>query len=244
MIVYFLAALAGLSLGLLGGGGSILAVPIMVYTANIPPKVAVAMSLAVVGVTTLFGVYGHYKAKNINIKLALQFGGAAIPSTFIGSYLSQLISGSTQLIIFSIVMILAAIFMFKGRSESETNNKNFVMTLISGSFVGVMTGLIGVGGGFLIVPALMYFTGTKIKQAVGTSLLIISLNSLIGFLSYLDKVQINWAFMSKFTVASIVGILIGAKLVPYIPAQKLKKAFAIFLILMGIFILYKNLGSL
>lgn len=245
MVVYFLAALAGLSLGLLGGGGSILAVPIMVYTANISPKIAVAMSLAVVGITTLFGVYGHYKAKNINIKLALQFGAAAIPSTFLGSYISQLISGNTQLIIFSIVMILAAVFMFKGRTENEqeSKNQNIAMTLISGSFVGVMTGLIGVGGGFLIVPSLMYFTGIKIKQAVGTSLLIISLNSLIGFLSYLDKVQINWTFMSKFTLASIIGILIGTKLVPYIPAQKLKKAFAIFLILMGIFILYKNLGT-
>ena len=246
MVVYLLAALAGLSLGLLGGGGSILAVPIMVYTANISPKVAVAMSLAVVGVTTLFGVYGHYKARNINIKLALQFGGAAIPSTFLGSYLSQLISGTTQLIIFSIVMILAALFMLKGRQEVEEANtqQNLLMTLLSGSFVGVMTGLIGVGGGFLIVPSLMYFTGTKIKEAVGTSLFIISLNSLIGFTSYLNKVDIDWSFMSKFTLASIIGILIGSKLVPFIPAQKLKKAFAIFLIIMGIFILYKNMGTL
>lgn len=158
MLTYFLALLAGLSLGLLGGGGSILTVPILVYIAKIPAKEAVAMSLAIVGTTTLFGVYNHYKHKNIQFKVALLFGGAAIPGTYLGSYISQFISGTAQLLIFAVIMIIAASFMFKGRTEcaSSTKSKNIPMTLISGAFVGVMTGLIGVGGRF------SYRSGTNV----------------------------------------------------------------------------------
>ena len=242
MLGFILAGFAGLSLGLLGGGGSILTVPILVYALSIDPKVAVAMSLAIVGMTTLFGVFGHYKNKNIDFRIALIFGGAALPATFLGSYLSQFISGSIQLIIFATVMILAATFMFRDRLEAEEKQFNLFLTLISGLVVGVMTGLIGVGGGFLIVPALMYFTGTNMKKSVGTSLFIISFNSFFGFMSYIDKVEIDWIFLAKFTSCSVIGILIGSKLVQYVPQKILKKAFAVFLIVMGIFILVKNLS--
>jgi uncharacterized membrane protein YfcA len=242
MLGFILAGFAGLSLGLLGGGGSILTVPILVYALSIDPKVAVAMSLAIVGMTTLFGVFGHYKNKNIDFRIALIFGGAALPATFLGSYLSQFISGSIQLIIFATVMILAATFMFRDRLEAEEKQFNLFLTLISGLVVGLMTGLIGVGGGFLIVPALMYFTGTNMKKSVGTSLFIISFNSFFGFMSYIDKVEIDWIFLAKFTSCSVIGILIGSKLVQYVPQKILKKAFAVFLIVMGIFILVKNLS--
>ena len=244
MLPFLLAALTGLSLGLLGGGGSILTVPILVYAAKIDPKVAVAMSLAIVGVTTLFGMLGHFKAKNIDFKLALIFGGATIPATFFGSFLSQFISGTIQLLIFSIIMIAAAVFMFKGKKEvdSQETRVHLPLTLISGLFVGTMTGLIGVGGGFLIVPSLMYFTETKMKKAVGTSLFIISFNSFFGFMSYLNKVEMPWEFMAKFTVCSVIGIILGSFLVPFIPQKALKKAFAVFLVLMGLFILFKNLS--
>lgn len=244
MLGFILAGFAGLSLGLLGGGGSILTVPILVYSLEIDPKIAVAMSLAIVGFTTLFGVYGHYKNKNIDFKIALLFGGAALPATFLGSYLSQFISGSVQLLIFAVIMILAASFMFKGRKETDNKEFNLALTIISGLVVGVMTGLIGVGGGFLIVPALMYFTGTDMKKSVGTSLFIISFNSFFGFLSYIDKVKIDWVLLGKFTACSVIGILIGSKLVQYVPQQVLKRVFAVFLIFMGIFILYKNIGAL
>ena len=246
MISFILAGLVGLSLGLLGGGGSILAVPILVYVSNIDPNVAVAMSLGIVGIATLFGTIGHYRAGNIKFKTALLFGGPAIPATFLGSFLAQFVSGPIQLSIFSIIMILAAIFMFKGRKETDikTNSPLVLPTVLSGIFVGILTGLIGVGGGFLIVPALMYFTGTEMKNSVGTSLFIISLNSFFGFYSYLNKVEIPWAFMGKFTVFTIIGIIIGSQLVPFVPQKILRKSFAIFLVVMGVFILAKNLGHL
>ena len=195
------------------------------------------MSLAIVGTTTQFGVLGHYKNKNINFKISLIFGGAALPATFLVSYLSQLITGSVQLIIFVVIMILAATFMFKDRKETEKKEFKLTLTLISGSIVGIMTGLIGVGGGFLIVPALMYFTGLDMKKSVGTSLFIISFNSFFGFIPYIDKVEIDWLFLSKFTTCSIIGILIGTRLVSYVPQKILKKSFAVFLVIMGIFIL-------
>lgn len=245
MLGFFLAGLAGLSLGLLGGGGSILTVPILVYSLRIDPKIAVAMSLAIVGFTTLFGTYGHYKNKNIDFKIALIFGAFALPATFLGTYLSQFISGSVQLIIFAVIMILAAGFMFKGRKDSEQGEHgrlNIPMTAGSGLLVGTLTGLIGVGGGFLIVPSLMFFTGTNMKKAVGTSLFIISFNSFFGFISYLGKVEIDWVFHGKFTGCSVIGILIGSYLVKYVPQNVLKKMFAVFLIIMGIFILYKNVA--
>lgn len=243
MLGFILAGFAGLSLGLLGGGGSILTVPILVYALGIAPKVAVAMSLAIVGVTTLFGVLGHYRNKNIDFKIAFLFGGAALPATFLGSYISQFISGSIQLLIFAVIMILAASFMLKGKKEPLKNESeiNLSLTLLSGLIVGVMTGLIGVGGGFLIVPSLMYFTGTDMKKSVGTSLFIISFNSFFGFMSYLGKVEMDWNFLFKFTSCSVIGILIGTRLVQYVPQKILKKIFAIFLIVMGIFILIKNI---
>ena len=246
MLALFLAAVAGLSLGLLGGGGSILTVPILIYAAGMPTKSAVAMSLAVVGIATIFGVLGHHKSGNISYKTAFIFILTAIPSTFIGSYLSQFISGNMQLIIFSIVMIMAASFMLKGRKEvnAEQMKTSYPLTLLSGFVVGTMTGLIGVGGGFLIVPSLMYFTGTDMKKSVGTSLFIISINSLFGFISYIGKVEIDWIFMLKFTLSSILGILIGSKLVKFIPQKLLKKAFAIFLIVMGNFIFIKNYSGI
>lgn len=244
MLGFILAGLTGLSLGLLGGGGSILTVPILVYVVGMDTKVAVALSLAVVGTTTLFGTLGHLKNKNVNIKLALFFGVIAIPSTFLGSYLSQFVSGAVQLIIFATIMIVAAVFMYKGKKDLDESEfeQNTALVLLSGSLVGLLTGFIGVGGGFLIVPALIFFTGTNMKEAVGTSLFIITINSFFGFISYLNIVTIPWEFLIKFTGCSIIGILIGAKLVKYVPQKKLRKSFAIFLVIMGCFIVYKNLN--
>ncbi len=240
---YALALFAGLAMGLLGGGGSILTVPILVYIFNVDPKVSVAMSLAIVGWTALMGMYGHFKNKNISFKIAFIFGGFAVPGTYLGSYLSQFLTGQIQLLIFSAIMIIAAVFMFRGRAEIDDHPRglNYPLISVSGIFVGVMTGIIGVGGGFLIVPALMFFTGIDMRKAVGTSLFIISFNSIFGFLSYLGRVDIPWKLMILFSICSTIGIFLGAILNTKVPQAKLKKIFAIFLIIMGSFILYKNL---
>ena len=155
---YILAIITGLSLGLMGGGGSILTVPILVYILELPVKVSIAMSLAIVGSTAVIGSYSHYKAGNINIKIALLFAPFAMIGTFIGAKLATFLSDSTQLIFFAIVMLIASIFMFRGRKEIESTDEqkfNYPLIAIQGIFVGIITGIVGVGGGFMIVPALV-----------------------------------------------------------------------------------------
>lgn len=247
MIVgYFLAVLIGLSLGLLGGGGSILTVPILVYVLGMDPKISIALSLAIVGTTSLFGVFGHYRNKNVNFKIALLFAPIAMLGTFLGAKLSQFISGQMQLILFALIMLLASIFMLKGREETQAKQvkMNYVLIAMVAIFVGILTGVVGVGGGFLIVPALVLLTGVSMKESVGTSLFIISLNSFSGFSGYLGIVDVPWIFLLKFTGCSVLGILLGAYLVRFVSQKSLKKAFAVFLMVMGIFILYKNRQTL
>jgi len=245
MIGYLLATLIGLSLGLLGGGGSILTVPILVYVMKMDPKVSIALSLAIVGMTSLVGVYGHYRKGNIHLKVALTFGPFAMVGTFLGAKISQFLSGQTQLVLFAVIMLVASIFMIKGRKDApedkeKQNSLNIPLIAIEGIAVGIVTGLVGVGGGFLIVPALVLLSGLSMKKAVGTSLLIISFNSLSGFVGYLGLVEVPWGFLFKFTAFSAIGIFAGISLSRFVSQSALKKVFGVFLIFMGIFILYKN----
>lgn len=249
MIGYFLGMLIGLSLGLMGGGGSILTVPILVYALGMDPKLSIALSLAIVGVTSLFGVYGHYKNKNVDLKVAAVFAPFAMSGTFVGAKLSQFLSGQTQLIFFAVIMLLASIFMLRGNKKAEAKESeevkfNIPLIAVEGIIVGIVTGLVGVGGGFLIVPALVLLANVPMKKAVGTSLLIISLKSFAGFVGYIGIVEIPWVFLAQFTFFSTVGIFIGAYFVKYVSQNALKKGFAVFLIIMGIFILYKNRSTL
>ncbi len=251
LIDYILAILIGLTLGLLGGGGSILTVPILVYILKMDTKLSIALSLAIVGITSLFGVISHFRNKNVDIKTALIFGPFAMLGTFAGTKLSQFISGQIQLVLFAVIMIIAAIFMFKGRKDAPGENSKkestklfLILLALQGVFVGIITGIVGVGGGFLIVPALVLLAKTPMKKAIGTSLLLISLNSLTGFLGYMDQIEVPWAFLLKFSSCSVLGIFIGSYFVQYVSQKTLKKAFAIFLILMGFFILYKNRATL
>ncbi|CAN0154476.1 unnamed protein product, partial [Chrysoparadoxa australica] len=219
MIVgYLLATLIGFSLGIMGGGGSILTVPILVYVLKMDPKVSIALSLAIVGTTSLVGVFNHFRANNINLKVAALFAPFAMVGTFFGAKISKFMSGEVQLILFAIIMLLASVLMIKGRKEAEgEENKAIKIPLlaIQAIVVGVVTGLVGVGGGFLIVPALVLLTGLSMKKAVGTSLFIIALNSFSGFAGYLGIVAVDWAFLAKFSAFSIVGILVGSQLVQY-----------------------------
>lgn len=243
VIGFFFALLIGLSLGLLGGGGSILTVPVLIYVMHMEPKTAIALSLAIVGLTSLIGIYGHYKNENIEFKTAAVFAPFAMSGTFIGAKLSQFFSAEAQLMLFAAVMILASGFMLKKpKYEANEENKKLNIPVLGtqGILVGILTGLVGVGGGFLIVPALVLLAKVPMKKAIGTSLLIIALNSLSGFIGYINLVEIPWVFLFQFSLFSGAGIIIGSKLVKFISQDKLKKLFAVFLIVMGIFVIYKN----
>ncbi len=241
----------GLSLGLLGGGGSILAVPIFVYVLGFDAKQAIAMSLAVVGVTSLMGAIGHWRIGNVHVRVALVFGAVAMVGTYLGARLSVFFSGAAQLVLFALVMLSAAYFMLRGRvpglsaaaGESHLADRSHLpiaLIALEGIAVGVLTGLVGVGGGFLIVPALVLLARVPMKQAVGTSLAVIAMKSATGFLGYLGQVEVAWAFMGAFTAVAIVGILIGTYLVRFVPQGTLRRAFAVFLIVMSGGILYQN----
>ena len=242
----FLGLLVGLTLGLLGGGGSVLTVPIFVMVLAIETKSAIAMSLAVVGTTSLFGAFGHWREKNIDIRSALIFGAFAMSGSFLGGSLSHFLPGDIQLTIFATVMMVAAIFMFRGRKEEAVEAvrltpRRIGLLALPAAAVGLLTGVIGVGGGFLIVPALTLIAGLPIKKAIGSSLLVIAMTAAAGFAGQLTgDVRIQWGFMAMFTAVAIVGILAGATIVPRVPQRTLRRGFAMFLVLMAALILYQN----
>lgn len=250
VVGYALAALVGLSLGLMGGGGSILTVPIFVYILGYDPKLAIAMSLPVIGVTSLVGAVGHWKAGNVNLRNAALFGLIAMAGAFAGARIALLMNGQLQLALLAIVMLMAAVMMFRsdnrageGSAPIEVVRTMPVALLLPVALaVGVLTGVVGIGGGFMVVPALVLLARAPMKQAVGTSLLVIAMNSAAGFAGYIGKVQVPWMFMMQFTAVAVVGILAGTWLVRFVSQGVLKKAFAVFLIVMGVFMLYRNRG--
>jgi uncharacterized protein len=248
-----LAALIGLSLGLLGGGGSILTVPILVYVLGFAPKPAIAMSLPVVGTTSLVGALRHWRAGNVNLRVAFLFGVVAMVGSYLGARLGVLIRGAVQLALLAVVMLVAAVSMFRSSRRDEacddlTSPSRGTLalgpTILVGLGVGGLTGLVGIGGGFLIVPALVVLGKVPMKQAVGTSLLVIAMNSTSGFFGYLGKVSIDWQFLLLFTAVAVVGILAGTHLVQFVSQATLKRAFAVFLVLMGTLVLYENRAAL
>ena len=258
IIGYIGAILMGLSLGLIGGGGSILTVPILVYLFHVDAVIATAYSLFIVGLTSLVGSISHMKLGNIHWKTALVFGIPSIISVFLTRlYLvpaipNPLFSVGTftvakpmaLLVLFAVIMILAAYSMIKpAKKSAETSANgvvefNFPLILAEGFIVGVVTGLVGAGGGFLIIPALVLLAKLPMKQAVGTSLMIIAAKSLIGFIGDLkgDEV-INWQFLGIFSTLAIVGIIAGTMLSKKIAGEKLKPAFGWFVLIMGVYII-------
>lgn len=248
LLALSLAALIGLSLGLLGGGGSILTVPVLVYVLGYGAKAAIAMSLPVVGITSLMGAALHWRLGNVRVPTALSFGLLAMIGAFGGAKLAVFISGAVQLALLAVVMLAAAASMLRGSrtiprevSNSATGAPRLALVVPVALGVGVLTGLVGIGGGFLVVPALVLLAGVPMRQAVGTSLLVIAMNSASGFVGYLGTVTLDWGFLARFTSASVVGAMIGTALTARVPQAALKRGFALLLLAMGGFVLYKVL---
>ena len=245
---FALAFLIGMSLGLMGGGGSILTVPVFVYVLGFAAKPAIAMSLPVVGATSLVGALGHWRAGNVAGRVGLLFGAAAMVGAFAGARLSVFLSGAVQLTLLAGVMLTAAISMLRSRAGTAAETAEvdrplpFGTLAVVGFFVGVLTGLVGIGGGFLIVPALVLLGRVPMKQAIGTSLFVIAMNSASGFAGYAGSVEVRWGFVAAFTGVAIAGIVVGTSLVRFVSAATLKRGFAVFLLVVGVLILYQNRG--
>jgi uncharacterized protein len=255
---HILAAVIGISLGLIGGGGSILAVPTLVYVMGVPPKSAIAMSLAIVGTVSLLGAIPHWKLGNIQLKTAAAFGLSTMVGAYAGARIATLpfITGTLQMLLFATMMLLAAGFMIRKTSRSAPSppvegpdltlypkpvcKYCWLWLVTEGIGVGALTGLVGVGGGFAIVPALVLLANVPMKQAIGTSLAVIFLNSVAGFLGYFGQVALNWNLIVSFMVAASLGTVAGAYLVRFVHARHLQKAFGYFLLVMAGFILWQN----
>lgn len=255
------AIIMGLSLGLIGGGGSILTVPILVYLFSVDAVLATAYSLFIVGLTSLIGSLSHMRLGNIHWRTAIVFGVPSIVSVFltraylvpaIPSHLFSLgnlsLDKSTGLLLlFAIIMLLASYSMIKKNKAKESLKNelvafNYPLILAEGLVVGTITGLVGAGGGFLIIPALVLLAKLPMKKAVGTSLIIIAAKSLIGFVGDLQGDEIiDWGFLLTFSAIAVVGIMLGSSLSKNVSGDKLKPAFGWFVLLMGTYIIASEL---
>ena len=260
IIGYIASLVIGISLGLIGGGGSILTVPVLVYLFKVEPVVATAYSLFIVGLSSLVGAFPKYKQGQVNLKTALIFGIPSIIAVFatrkfiipqlpkevfsIGDFVVT--KSILLMILFAILMVFASISMIsnknkKTESENGVQKFNYPMIILEGAVVGMLTGLVGAGGGFLIIPALVLLSKLPMKQAVGTSLLIIAAKSLIGFTGDLSNYTMDWKLLGTVTALAITGIFIGDALSKKIDGNKLKKGFGWFVLVMGIYIIVKEL---
>lgn len=252
---YAAAICIGLILGLLGGGGSILSIPILVYLFHIEPVQASAYSLFIVGITSLVGAIPKYKDHLVNIRTGLLFGIPSILSIFITrkwivaslpevilQVESYVLSKRIFLLgLFAVLMILASISMIRNKKEpvQKQQYRSFLL-IVEGTLIGLLTGLIGAGGGFLIIPALVLLTGLPFKTAVGTSLFIIAINSLSGFLGDVLNYSMDWFFLISITALAVVGIFIGNHFAHKISTIRLRKSFGWFVLVTGIYILLRE----
>jgi len=259
IIGYFAAGLIGISLGLIGGGGSILTVPVLVYLFHVEPTLATAYSLFIVGTTSLVGGVQSALKHMVDFRTAVVF---AIPS-FIGVYLTRryfvpllpeelFTLGSfvvtrdiAIMVFFAIIMLVAAVSMIRNRGKESAEDQpiqyNYPMIVVEGLVVGALTGIVGAGGGFLIIPALVLFAKLPMKKAVGTSLIIIAAKSLIGFLGDIGLGKhINFQFIIVVSIIAIAGIFLGSHISKYIESRKLKSGFGWFVLVMGIYVIFNE----
>lgn len=254
---YIASLLIGVSMGLIGGGGSILTMPILVYLFAVSPPIAISYSLFIVGSTSLVGAYNNYRRGLVNFKIALLFGSSSITTVFItrkfvipllpevlfriSSF--EVTNSLFVMVVFAILMVAASVSMIRNKKvEVEAKEKSGTVKLLAyGVAIGLVTGFLGAGGGFLLIPALVILMKLPMKEAIGTSLLIITLNSLIGFLGDMGRHPIDWRFISMVSAIAIAGIFIGSHFNQQVNADKLKKGFGWFVLVMGIYIIVKEL---
>jgi len=256
---YIASLFIGVSLGIIGGGGSILTVPVLVYLFGISPALGISYSLFVVGFTSLIGAFNNYRKGFVNFKVALIFGAASITTVFItrkfiiphvpnilfkiGSF--PVTYSLLVMLLFAFLMLVASISMILNRKNSVVENsaskKQMGLLLIYGIIIGLVTGFLGAGGGFLLIPALVILMKLPMKEAIGTSLLIIALNSLIGFVGDVGQYPIDWKFLLTITSIAIAGVFIGGFFNDKVNADKLKKGFGWFVLAMGMYILVKEI---
>ncbi len=258
---YIAAVFIGIVLGMMGGGGSILTVPVLVYLFYVNPLTATTYSLFIVGVTSMTGGARAYAKKQVDFRSVTEFGIPSIFAIFITRHFllpaipDQFSIGKIDLtrdvllmIVFAMLMLAASIFMIlnadegvEQQSQAQERNNKVLYLAILGFSIGIITGLLGAGGGFLIVPALILFMKLPMKTAIGTSLVIIAVNSIFGFLFSLKQTPLDWKILLLFTGLSIAGIYIGSRFTEKIPGKTLKKWFGWFVLIMGIYIIIKEL---
>lgn len=232
-----LAGLIGISLGLFGGGGSILAVPVLVYVTRLAPTTAIASSLAIVGSTSLVGTYIHQRRGTVNMRVGILFEGAGIVAAFLGARLTHLASERVLMFTFAGLMLVVGGWMVAARPTTRPEDgvasvRRIVPALLAGLGVGGVTGFLGVGGGFLVVPALVAFAGLDMRAAVGTSLLVIVINSAAGFLGHLDA-DLDFRLIGLLIIASLFGVLAGERIARRFSGVALRRGFALFVIVIG-----------
>jgi uncharacterized membrane protein YfcA len=246
-----LALLVGFVLGLLGGGGSVLTVPILIYALHVPVKPAIAMSLVVVGLVAFIGFIGHARQGTVSKRVALIFGPPAVAAAYAGARIARHLPAHVQLVMFALFGLTGSVLMFRGAMkmsgkpdttpyEFSGDPRTITLLVLEGIGVGLVTGLIGVGGGFLIVPALVFVARIPMRLAIGTSLLVITLNALSGFAGYAGTVAIDWQLVAWFTSVAAVGSIAGTLLSKRVPQRRLKEVFGVMLIGVSLYVLYRR----
>jgi Predicted permeases len=242
------SAIAGLAtgtlLGLLGGGGTIIAVPILVYVLGLEAKTAVGTSLIIVGLASLLAAWSHYRHHSVIVSTALIFGATGALGSFAGAKIAQVIPDAAQLSLFAIVMALVALLMLRHKRPTELTSNDtklaLPVVLASGIGAGVLTGLIGVGGGFIIVPVLTILLRMPIRKAIGTSLLVIGINSMVGAISYASRLSLNFSIL-PFAVGTLAAAPLAGRIAQYLPQEKLKFTFAVSLLILSAWMLTKQI---
>src|SRR5688572_13560751 len=248
-----LAIVIGLSLGLLGGGGSALTVPVFVYLLQMTPKEAIAASLVVVGTTSLLGAVIHGREGNVRLRVAATVGLFTMAGAYGGAALASLLSGAAQLGTFGILLVISAVAMLRRetcdsrqpiRPEGRSDHEKLLLLAAQGIGIGLLTGLVGAGGGFLLVPALVQLSGLSMREAVGTSLAMIAMNSAAGILGYVEHVQLEWSVIAAFTVIASIASFAGVRLACSLSQPALKRGFGFLAGGIGIFILCHEIAAL